>query len=120
LTQRVYDVLLSVPLNLKEDVLLQFSEECNHLRNDLSHFGAQKPGIKYDDFISDLSKKNEALSIIYHMVILHEIGIDDNTIIEWIYNRSFPAKARLVQAGLLDESVLKPPAPPILPKTEAP
>ena len=70
LTKRMYDVLSSVSLNIKEDVLLKFSEECNHLRNDLSHFGAQKPGIKYDDFIVDLSKKSEALSIIYHMVIL--------------------------------------------------
>jgi len=120
LTQRIYDVLSSVPLKIKKDVLLKFSEECDHLRNDLSHFGAQKPGIKYNDFILDLSKKSEALSIIYHMVILREIGIDDSTINEWIYKRSFPAKARLVEAGLLDKRVLNPPAPPISPKPKEP
>ena len=119
LAQRIYDVLSSVPLNIRRTLLRKFSIECADLRNDLSHFGAQKTGITYNSFIVDLAKKSEALSIIYHMVILHEIGIDDQTVNEWIYERSFPAKASLVEAGLLDETVLKPPAPLVLPKTEA-
>jgi hypothetical protein len=59
----------------------------------------------------DVSKKNEALSIIYHMIILHEIGIDENMIREWLYTRSFSAKPYLVEAGLLDRGVLKPATP---------
>ena len=83
----IYDVLSSAPLNTQETLLRNFSIECADLRNDVSHFGAQKTGITYNSFIVDLAKKSEALSIIYHIVILHEIGIDDNTINEWIYRR---------------------------------
>jgi hypothetical protein len=117
LAHRIYDVLSSVDLKFEKKRLMDFSIQSADLRNDLSHFGAQKSGIAYDDFIRELERKSEAISIIYHMVILHEIGIDNNTINEWIYERSFPAKAYLVEAGLLDKSVLKPPVPPASPET---
>jgi hypothetical protein len=45
------------------------------------------------------------------MIILHEIGIDENMIGEWLYTRSFSAKSYLVEAGLLDGSVLRPATP---------
>jgi hypothetical protein len=81
------------------------------IRNDLSHFGEQRNGIDYQAFIRDVANKNEALSIIYHMIILHEIGIDENMIRTWIYNRSFSAEAYLVEADLLDKRVRQPAKP---------
>jgi hypothetical protein len=76
--------------------------------HDPSHFGEQRSGIRYKAFMRDVAKKNEALSIIYHMIILREIGIDENMIGKWLYTRSFSAKPYHVEAGLLDGSVLKP------------
>jgi hypothetical protein len=46
------------------------------------------------------------------MIILHEIGIDENMIRDWIYNRSFSAEAYLVEADLLDRRVSQPAKPP--------
>jgi len=116
LAQRIFDVISTAPLKLEKERLCEFSTRCGHLRNDLSHFGAQRNGINYDEFIREIAQKNEAISIIYHMVILHEIGVDDDTIYEWIYTGSFPAKGHFVEAGLLDKSVLNPPAPLVLPE----
>jgi len=56
-------------------------------------------------FVRDVAKANEALSVIYRMIILHEIGIDNVIVEAWLYTRSF-LPAYLVEAGLLDRSVL--------------
>jgi hypothetical protein len=67
--------------------------------------------LNYEEFISEVARKSEAIAIIYHMIILNEIGVDTAIINDWIYTQSFTAKAHLVEAGLLDESVLRPATP---------
>jgi hypothetical protein len=42
----------------------------------MSHFGGQRDGSDYRDFMIDLVKKSEALAYLYHAVLLHEIGVD--------------------------------------------
>jgi hypothetical protein len=111
LEQRLFDLFTSVDLRMEKRRLRTFAAQCAKIRNDLSHFGEQRSEIDYKTFMRDVAKKNEALSIIYHMIILHEIGIDENMIGEWLYTRSFSAKPYLVEAGLLDGSVLKPATP---------
>jgi hypothetical protein len=38
-------------------------------------------------FVRDVAKANEALSVIYRMIILHEIGIDNVIVEAWLYTR---------------------------------
>jgi hypothetical protein len=112
LEKRLFDLFTSVDLLIDKKRLRLFAAQCSMIRNDLSHFGEQRNGIEYQAFIRDVTNKNEALSIIYHMIILHEIGIDQNMIRDWIYNRSFSAEAYLVEANLLDKRVPQPADPP--------
>jgi hypothetical protein len=112
LAQRIFEVITSVGLNLDEARLREFANQCAKIRNAISHYGAQNDGRSYDEFIREVAVKSEALANIYHMVILHEIGIDDETIVEWVHTRSFSARANFVEAGLLDESALRPPTSP--------
>jgi hypothetical protein len=111
LEQRLFDLFTSVDLRIEKKRLRRFASQCSVMRNDLSNFGEQRNGIDYQAFIRDVANKNEALSIIYHMIILHEIGIDENMIRTWIYNRSFSAEAYLVEADLLDKRVRQPAKP---------
>ena len=111
LEQRLFDLLTSLDLHIENKRLRLFASQCSMIRNDLSHFGEHRNGIHYQAFIKDVANKNEALSIIYHMIILHEIGIDENMIRDWIYNRSFSAEAYLVEANLLDNRVPQPTKP---------
>jgi hypothetical protein len=112
LAQRIFEVITSVELNFDAARLRDFANRCSDIRNELSHFGAQKDGRSYDEFIREVAVKSDALASIYHMVILHEIGIDDEIIVEWVHARSFSTRANFVEAGLLDESALRPPTPP--------
>jgi ApeA N-terminal domain 1 len=110
LEQRIFDVLTAIPINIDNTKTREFAHECAERRHEMSHFGAQKHGRNYTDFIRDLEKKSAALSILYHTLILHEIGIDEKIFKRWIYEgfRSYPIKRTLVEVGLLDKSVLEP------------
>lgn len=114
LEQRICDVITTVPIGLDDNNIRIFSERCAKLRNDISHFGAERHGGSYKQFLDELRSKSEALSVVYHMLILHEIGIEEKTIKSWIYNgfKSYANKRYLVEAGLLDASALKPAPPP--------
>jgi hypothetical protein len=113
LEQRIFDVVTSVPIRLDVDKIREFSKRCAELRNEISHFGAQRHGGDYANFTQELMKKSEALSVVYHMLILHEIGIDASTLCWWIYDghHSYREKRTLVEGGLLDASILKPVSP---------
>jgi ApeA N-terminal domain 1 len=103
LEQRIFDVITSVPIRLDVKKIREFSKRCAELRNEISHFGAQRHGGNYTVFIHELMYKSEALSVVYHMLILHEIGIDATTLCWWIYDshRSYREKRTLVEGGLL-------------------
>ena len=114
LEQRIIDVVSDVLIKVKSKNFSAFCKRCADLRNEISHFGAQKHGVKYEDFIQEVINKSEALSVIYHMVILNEIGVEQTIINDWLYQSfdSYRLKAIFVAVGLLDESVLKPASPP--------
>jgi hypothetical protein len=59
--------------------------------------------------MNDANTKSEALSVLYHAVLLHEAGIDGQILKRWTFNSflSAPIKIHFVQAGLLDKSVLR-------------
>jgi ApeA N-terminal domain 1 len=111
LEQRMFDVITTVPIGLEHNRIRRFAKRCADLRNAVSHFGAQRHGGTYQQFLQELLKASDALSVIYHMLILHEIGIEQKLLNAWIYEgfRSYPNKRYLVAADLLDPGVLNPP-----------
>jgi hypothetical protein len=55
---------------------MKFCKDCARTRNDISHFGGMRQEGDYGDFITNLHCKSEALSYLYHTLLLHEIGVD--------------------------------------------
>ena len=108
LERRLLEIMELVSINIDRDKLRQFGTRCAQIRNDIFHFGEQRNGLFYDDFIKEVTHKARALSTLYHMIILHEIGIDKETINDWIYVRSSSARATLVEGGLLDKQATPP------------
>ena len=113
LEQRMFDVIKSVPLGLDDENIRGFARRCADLRNDISHFGADRHGRNYHAFLRELQIKSEALSIVYHMLILHEIGLQEATIKYWVYEsfRAYIHKRYLSDAGLLVNIATKPESP---------
>lgn len=110
LGERIFKTFSCVPLDLDAMRLRIFSDRCAALRNDLSHFGGQrdKDG-QYDNFITELSFLSKALSTLYQMLLLYELGIEENILRSWFCSHAI--KGDLVKVGLLDETAvyLKPP-----------
>jgi len=114
LGERIAETLGVLPLDLDATRLRTFSDTCARLRNDISHFGGQrqKQG-SYTEFITQLHDLSEALSPLYHMLLLHELGIEAKILKWWVYEgfHSYPIKVHLAKAGLLDTSAVEPKAP---------
>jgi hypothetical protein len=110
LEERICEVIDIVPIKLNRKSVRAYAKRCADLRNDISHFGAQRRQSSYKEFLEEVKKASDALEIIYHMLILHEIGIDEGTLRAWLHDgfHSFRNKRYLVAAGLLDSSVLTP------------
>jgi len=112
LEKRIFEVLGTIPIDgIDQGAMRKFAKKCAELRNDVSHFGTHRPGDSYDKFVHELRMCAEALSKLYQMLMLHEIGIDAHIINSWFYQgfRSHRMRSALVSVGLLDASVLKPP-----------
>jgi ApeA N-terminal domain 1 len=108
LSQRLFEIFQMIPIGLDKNRLRTFSDSCATSRNELSHFGEQREPGSYKSSRHVLDIKIKALSILYHALILHEIGIDSAIIKRWIYDgaNSLSIKFHFVEAGLLDQSVL--------------
>lgn len=112
LKQRLMDVLSILPLGFESERISAFCEACADRRNDISHFGGQREGGDYRDFMLDLVKKSEALAYLYHAVLLHEIGVDASLIKESLVEHginAYRSKHAFREVGLLpvaEESLL--------------
>ena len=106
LEQRIFETFKNLPLGLNEKKLHQFSSDCARSRNDISHFGGQRQDENYEDFITNLDKKSNALSFLYHALLLQEIGVDKKILSGWVYEsvQSYKIKSALVDVGLLTKS----------------
>jgi ApeA N-terminal domain 1 len=112
LGQKLSDIFGGLPVGLDVGRLREFCNACARRRNDIAHYGGDRHASTYSDFLADVNKKGKALSILYHALLLNELGISEQTIKRWMFDsfRAGPIKAHLVEAGLLDPSVLKPAA----------
>ena len=110
LQDRLNKILSALPFVFKKRSLQKFTEKCAKYRNDITHFGGQRNTPNYSGFIIDLVKISNALSYLFHAVILLELGVDKEIIksnpLSWKMNQS------LVEVGLLSEKVLHDPIPP--------
>jgi hypothetical protein len=70
LKERLMDVLSALPLGFERKRMEVFCKSCADRRNDMSHFGGQREGSDYRQFMIDLVKKSEALAYLYHAVLL--------------------------------------------------
>lgn len=78
LEERIFQTLEALPLNINNEGLRVFAKKCANSRNDISHFGGQRnKDTSYTEFIENLHTSCEALTYLYHILILHEIGIDE-------------------------------------------
>jgi hypothetical protein len=107
LGERLFETLITLPLNLDETKLRAFSDRCAKLRNDISHFGGHRDVSVPDEELRD---KSEALSVLYHLLLLNQIGVPEQRLKQWVFDglQSFRIQTWLVKAELLDESILKP------------
>jgi ApeA N-terminal domain 1/Apea-like HEPN len=112
LEQRIFETLEGLPLDLDKEALRRFAGACAEKRNEISHYGGRRHEGKYDNELEDLHKKSEALSNLYHILLLREIGIDDPSLNAIAHRglRSFAVKSSFVDVGLLPPDALKDPA----------
>jgi hypothetical protein len=101
LADRLYEVINGGPIVIERERLLIFVNRCAEVRNDISHFGEQRSKGSRVEYMQEVYEKARALSVLYHAIILGEIGIDQEIINEWLYRRSNGA-ATLVGAGQLN------------------
>ena len=61
-------------------------------------------------FAIELNNHSEALTSLYQMLLLHEIGIDKKILHHWVFDgfQSYPIKVHLAQVGLIDKSIVEP------------
>lgn len=76
LKERLLEVFSVLPLGFERSRLEEFCKSCADRRNDISHFGGQREGRDNQEFMVDIVTKSEALSYLYHAVLLHEVGVD--------------------------------------------
>ncbi len=103
LADRLLAVLTSIGLPIEESRLRTFANECAGLRNDLSHYGGERTPRSYDRFIQRVSVCAEALGHLYHLLVLHRIGVSvDN--VTWLihWQPTGRIKASLAAAKLID------------------
>ena len=110
LEKRIFDVLASLPIEgIDSTAIRAFAKKCAGLRNDISHYGSHRHGGSYDAFLRELQTSSAALSKLYHVLMLHEIGVEAKIINDWLL-RGFSSpytRELFVKVGLLSESALK-------------
>jgi hypothetical protein len=110
LEQRIFETFSRLPLSLSPKELRSFATSCANRRNDISHFGGQRPGGDYSEFVRELDLKNQALAYLVHAYILLDIGVSPETLNFWFFEgpKSYQIKRLLKAAGL--ESLAQPPS----------
>lgn len=104
LAERIFDLLHTLPIGLHEKKLREFANDCARLRNDISHFGGMRTDGDYSAFARDLHIKSDALSYLYHLLLLQEIGVDGKHLSDWTHKShcSYRNRGKLVAVGLLE------------------
>jgi hypothetical protein len=106
---RLFESLRDLPLALEEKALRAFCTECATRRNEISHFGGQRHENRdYGNFVEALYKTSEALSYLYHVLLLQEVGVPIEILKFQVYKGPFSFRIReaFVDVGLLQPESL--------------
>jgi hypothetical protein len=108
LAHRISQTFKALPIGLDKKRLNRFSNDCASLRNEISHYGGQEQPGDYGKFIVNLTTKSDALSTLYHALLLHEIGVEDSVLLHWIYKgpQSFAIGHNFAEVGLFDKPAM--------------
>lgn len=109
LSQRLYDIFAAIPIDFDKKRLRNFSIKCANIRNAVAHYAGQKAAGDQAKFYHELIPINEALSFLYHALILTEIGVAREIIHGWINSGfvSYRIKKSFVDAELFDPKTIQ-------------
>jgi hypothetical protein len=109
LEQRIFGIFKNMPIGLDTVKLRRFCKDCADTRNEISHFGGERQSQSNSETLMKLQQKSEALSYLYHALLLYEIGVAERILNWWIYEgfRSYTIKEAFFKVGLIDEDTLK-------------
>ncbi|MGV8869267.1 MAG: HEPN domain-containing protein [Janthinobacterium svalbardensis] len=109
LAERLFKIFNCLPFQLEEKRMRKFCNNCADVRNDLAHLGGKRTREKSSNYLSEIGKLSDALTFLYHMTLLREIGVADNTLQKWLHNsfRSTLLKSSLVETDLLPPDILQ-------------
>lgn len=104
LSDRLYSVIKYVQPHIDTDKIRQFADRCASIRNDLSHYAGQRDSNDNTPFYQELVKITDALSYLYHALILIDIGVEKVLVEKWFNGSmySYRIKKALTNVGLID------------------
>ena len=77
--QALLEILRDLPLGFSRARIKQFSYKVSSLRNDLAHYGGDRDKPPSVEYTRKLHNYCEAISPIYHALLLREIGVQSVT-----------------------------------------
>jgi len=97
LEERIVEAFSRLPISLKTNQLRIFARRCAKRRNDISHEGGHRSDEDRGVFQADLQDLTDALVFLFHALLLHEIGINDDRLVAAITKGGL-AKLRILPA----------------------
>jgi len=102
LKNRIVQMISNLSLGLEDDRIEKFAEDCVNIRNRIAHGGHRDSMGLYKDYITAVRKLGDALSPLYHALLLLEIGLDPPMVRSWVMEipPAFRRRWALAEAGL--------------------
>ena len=103
LEQRLVELILGLPFGFERERVKEFAVTCQKIRNDLAHYGGQRGRVEGAGYLKKINAYGDALAFLYHMLLLREIGLDENSVLQILENsvKSVRYKTTLVIVGVL-------------------
>jgi hypothetical protein len=96
----------NLSLGLADDRVEKFAEDCVEFRNSIAHGDHLDSVGLYKDYITAVRKLADALSPLYHALLLLEIGLDAPMVRSWVMEipPAFRRRWALAEAGLTEHT----------------
>ncbi len=108
LEQRLLECLRELPLRFGKSELEKFAKQCAGRRNDISHRGGPPAGTDYETFHNEITHLAEALSYLFHLLILYKIGLSEEAVLRagtksWVAERLIKRSFEAVDLHVMNE-----------------
>lgn len=103
LETRILESLRELPVRFRKGQLEKFAKSCSSRRNDISHRGGPAGDMDYETFHQEAFRLSEALACLFHLLLLHKIGMPQAVLIKLITDSMAAErtiKPALAQVGL--------------------